>query len=465
MKLQLLLVGLVLSLHTRADPLDDWAEVYLRALRAENTTPPLGARNTAVFTIAVADAVNAIEHRWHPFLFTTNLSSPVSIEAAVAGASYRTGIALYPSRRADFEALLNRTRTNLPATPAREAGFQLGFASAEALLEARASDGTTQVPYIPSDKPGAWRRTPPYFRPPDLPHWGLVRPFALTNSSQFRPPGPPSLRSDRYVSDYNEVKSVGSKTSLIRTADQTQAARFWSDFSGTVTPPGHWTQITLALAQSNHLALPDKARLLALVHISLADAGIACWDAKYTYNFWRPVTAAIRADDGNPKTESDPNWESLLIAPAFPDYVSGHSTFTGAGAQVLRRWFGRDDLSFSVTSDTVPGVTRSFLSLNTVATEIGMSRIWGGIHFHSADADGQELGRRVGDWAFNHTMAPLPATYGRETRYWWYWKAAVLLGILGFLYAVLRGWRRQAPDGTQTDVNSQALRHPEVEAA
>ena len=152
----------------RADSLDDWAGVYLRALRAENISPPLGARNTAIFTLSVADAVNAIEHRWRPFLFTTNLPGPVDVEAAVAGASYRTSLALFPSRRADFEALWERTRTNLPATPARDAGFQLGFASADALLEARAADGSnTQVPYIPSDKTGAWRRTSPFFRPPD----------------------------------------------------------------------------------------------------------------------------------------------------------------------------------------------------------------------------------------------------------------------------------------------------------
>lgn len=431
----------------RADSLDDWAGVYLRALRAENVSPPLGARNTAIFTLSVADAVNAIEHRWRPFLFTTNLPGPVDVEAAVAGASYRTGLALFPSRRADFEALLERTRTNLPATPARDAGFQLGFASADALLEARTADGSnTQVPYIPSDKPGAWRRTPPFFRPPDLPHWGFVRPFALTNAAQFRPPGPPALTSARYVTDYNLTKSVGAKGSLTRTADQTEAARFWSDFTGTVTPPGHWTQITLALAQSNHLALVDKARLLALVHIALADAGIACWDAKYKYNFWRPVTAITRADNGNPSTEPDASWESLLTAPSFPEYVSGHSTFTGAGAEVLRRWFGRDDLAFSATSETVPGITRSYSSLSAVATEIGLSRIWGGIHFHSADADGQELGRQIGDWVYERSLHPVDRGLAGEA---WYWKLLRVLGFLGLLYGAVRVWqgrRRGLPE-------------------
>lgn len=443
MKVPLLLLGLGLSLWLRADALDDWAAVYLRALRAENTTPPLGARNTAVFTLAVADAVNAIEHRWRPFFYTTNVSGPVSVEAAVAAAAYRTGVALYPSRRADFEALWNQTQTNLSATLKVAAGFQLGIASAEALLNARATDGTTQVPYIPSDKAGAWRRTAPYFRPPDLPHWGLVRPFALTNASQFRPPGPPGLLSDRYARDYSEAKSLGAKNSTTRTPDQTEAARFWSDFSGTVTPPGHWTQITLALAQSNHLALSDKVHLLALVHVALADAGIACWEAKYTYNFWRPVTAIHRMETNELTTGSDSKWESLLIAPAFPDYVSGHSTFTGAGTQVLRRWFGRDAFEFTVTSDTVPGVTRAFTSLTAVADEIGRSRIWGGIHFHSADVDGQELGRRVGDWAFDHALVPLN---GRGAQRPTLWRVVLVFGGLVTLFAVFRAWSRTPRD-------------------
>lgn len=395
----------------RADALEDWSGAYLRALKAENNSPPVGARNMAIYSLAVADAVNAIERRWQAHAFTTtNVAAGGDVEAAVAGAAYRAGIALYPSRRADFEALWARAQTNGPLTPARTAGFSVGFASADAILVARSTDNSNvHVPYIPTNAPGAWRRTPPWFRQPDLPQWGLVRPFALTNASQFRPPGPPPLNSERYLFDYNQVKSLGAKNSTNRTADQTLATRFWSDFSGTVTPPGHWTQITLALAQSNHMNLVEKVRLFALVHIALADAGIACWDTKYAYNFWRPVTAIIRADDGNPQTEPDPMWESLLPAPSFPDYVSGHSTFTAAGGEVLRRWFGRDDLAFSITSDTVTGVIRSYTSLSSVVEEIGMSRIWGGIHFHSADVDGQALGRKVGEWVFDHSLKPVAA--------------------------------------------------------
>ena len=203
--------------------------------------------------------------------------------------------------------------------------------------------------------------------------------------------------------------SLGGKSSHDRTSDQTQAAYFWSDFSGTVTPPGHWTQITLALAASNRLVLSDKVRLFALVHVALADAAIACWDAKYFYDSWRPVTAINALKVGARSDGSDSAWEPLLPTPAHPEYVSGHSAFSGAAAEVLRRWFGRDDLPFDVESDTVPDVRRHFPTLTAAAREIGMSRIWGGIHFRSADIDGAELGRQVGAWVTRTCFVPVAA--------------------------------------------------------
>lgn len=395
-----------LTASLRADALEDWSTAYLRALQSENTSPPLGARCMAIYSVAVADAVNAVERCWQPYLYScTNVSTNIDREAVIAGAAYRTAQALFPSRRSDFDELWAAARANLQATSARAAGFQLGFLSAETILEARSADGSNaQMTYVPRKEAGAWRRTPPWHRPPDLPHWGGVRPFVLHEPGQFRPPGPPSLTGDRYAADYSEVLRIGGKNSAVRTADQSQAAQFWSDFTGTVTPPGHWTQITLALARSNHLSLKERVHLLALVHLALADGGIACWDAKYAFNFWRPVTAS-RADDGNPATQPDPEWEPMLPTPPFPDYVSGHSTFSAAAAEVLRRWFKRDNLEFDISSDTAPGIMRHFHSLTEAAIEIGNSRIWGGIHFRSADLDGQELGRMVGGWVFEHALS------------------------------------------------------------
>ena len=279
------------------------------------------------------------------------------------------------------------------------------------MLDWRGSDGSgTTVPYVPSTAPGAWRRTPPFFRPPELPQWPYVEPFALTNGAQFRPPGPPSLNSSQYAAEVNQVKALGGINSTNRTAEQTLIARFWSDFSYTVTPPGHWNQIAQNVMTNRPTTLVESARLFALLNIAMADAGIVVWDSKYIYNFWRPVTAIQRADtDGNPDTEADPDWLPLLNTPPFPEYVSGHSAFSSAAATVLAAFYGSDNVPFTVGSDSVPGVLRSYQSFAAAAEEIALSRIYGGIHFLSADVEGLEAGRHVGDYVFGHFLRRLNA--------------------------------------------------------
>jgi membrane-associated phospholipid phosphatase len=195
---------------------------------------------------------------------------------------------------------------------------------------------------------------------------------------------------------------------VTRTAEQELIAYFWADFTYTVTPPGHWNQIARSAASSLGLSLAQKARLFALLNIALADAAIAVWDAKYAFNFWRPVTAIQQADlDDNPETVADPGWAPLLNTPSFPEYVSGHSAFSSAAAAVLTRVLGTDHVSFTVISDSVPGVIRSYSSFAATADEIGMSRIYGGIHFLSGDLDGLSLGRAVGDYVNDHFLLPL----------------------------------------------------------
>jgi membrane-associated phospholipid phosphatase len=288
-------------------------------------------------------------------------------------------------------------------------GYQLGTYVADLVLDWRSADGaSTTVPYIPSAEPGAWRRTPPFFRPPELPQWPYVTCFALTNGAQFRPTGPPSLTSTQYAADFNQVKSLGAANSTNRTAEQTLIARFWSDFSYTVTPPGHWNQIAQNVATNRGLSLAQNARLFALLNIAMADAAISVWDAKYVYNFWRPVTAIQNADvDGNPETVADPSWTSLLNTPAFPEYVSGHSAFSAAASTVLTRFFGTDAVSFTVGSDAVPGVLRTYQSFSFTADEIALSRIYGGIHFLSADVDGLRIGNAIGAYVDENFLQPL----------------------------------------------------------
>ena len=205
---------------------------------------------------------------------------------------------------------------------------------------------------------------------------------------------------------------LGAATGSPRTADETEMAVFWADGAGTETPPGHWSRIAAEAAEARGLSLCETARLLALVNIASADAGIVAWDAKYAYDLWRPITAIREADtDGNPGTVADPSWTPLLPSPPFPEYVSGHSTFSGAATQVLARFLG-DATSFTTTSDGLPGVTRSFTSFSQAADEGGMSRLCGGIHFTSANVDGLAAGRAVGDYVVDEYLRPVPEPAG-----------------------------------------------------
>jgi membrane-associated phospholipid phosphatase len=334
-----------------------------------------------------------------------------SSEAAAVSAGYWTLVFLYPSQDALFDAAFDRYLADTPATTNRSDGLVVGADTAFMMLGWRDSDGSgTTVPYIPLFEPGEWQRTPPAFRPPELPQWPYVTPFAMTNGSQLRPPGPPLLTSAEYTRDFNLVKTLGGINSATRTAEQTLIARFWSDFSFTVTPPGHWNQIAQNVATNRGNTLTQNARLFALLNIAMADAGIAAWDAKYAFNFWRPVTAIREASsDGNPDTEEDTTWTPLLNTPPFPEYTSGHSAFSAASATVLAGFYGTDALPFSIGSDTLPGVYRSFDSVSACADEVGMSRIYGGIHFMSANRDGKEAGGRIGAYVFNNFLLPIAA--------------------------------------------------------
>jgi membrane-associated phospholipid phosphatase len=228
-----------------------------------------------------------------------------------------------------------------------------------------------------------------------------VEPFALDRADQFRPAGPPDVASAGYAAAFEEVKRLGSATAAERTADQTEIALFWADNAGTYTPPGHWNQIAVGLAEREAFGAAETARLLAVLNMALADAGIAAWDAKYAYEFWRPVTAIRLADtDGNAATAADPGWTPLLGTPNHPEYVSGHAAFSGAAAAVLTALFG--DVPFTAPSSVaLPGVTRRFDGFDEAAAEAGRSRVFGGIHYEFSNRDGIAMGRAVGDWALD----------------------------------------------------------------
>ncbi len=261
------------------------------------------------------------------------------------------------------------------------------------------NDGSNAVVQPPGGSgPGVWIPTPPAFLPYLLPQWGFVVPFAMSSSSQFRPPGPPALDSQQYAADYEEVKQLGAAVGSTRTEDQTEIALFWADGAGTETPPGHWNSIAQIIGAAQGNTLEENARLFALLNIAMADAAICSWDAKYTFDFWRPVTAIAFA-------EPELKWMSFIVTPPFPDYTSGHSTFSAAAATVLPLFFGTEDLPFTTGSDFLPGVFRSFSTCQDAAEEAALSRIYGGIHFRFGKRG------RIASWEQYRRMDryPLPA--------------------------------------------------------
>lgn len=408
-----------------ADIVAAWNNALLDSIRTDDTPPCQAARSLAIVHGSIYDAGVTASSQGEPFFYRTAWQSKASPEAAMNSAALAAAKFVHPSQSARFDALYRAFAPAVADSERAAAGELLGRKVAQAWIEWRSADGISKsLPYIPKTEAGAWKRTPPFFRPPDLPAWRLVQPFVLVGSAQFRPPGPPALESARYAEDLNAIKAIGGAKSAVRTPEQTETARFWSDFSYSVTPPGHWNQVAQQVTSNRDLQ--DKARIFAILNITLADVGVACWDAKYHFNFWRPVTAIRAAEtDGNPATEKDPEWSPLLVTPAFPEYVSGHSAFSGAAARVLASLAGGDALEFTVPSDTLPGKTRSFHSLKACAAEVSQSRAYGGIHFPSALQDGLILGERIADHvlgAFARQTEPVRRVFAApielEKGYW-----------------------------------------------
>jgi len=235
-----------------------------------------------------------------------------------------------------------------------------------------------------------------------------VRPFILESSSQFRAPPPLSAGSKEYADEIAYVNKVGPRDNAERTQYQTLSTPFWSDDLGTATPPGHWNVIARDIVTKRNLSLLETARLFALLNIAGADAGITCWETKYFYSTWRPETALREIDATvNPDARGNPNFIPNMASPAFPSYTSGHSTYTAAMSHMLELCIGTDEVEFTVTSDGLPGALRTFKKLSDARREVGMSRVWGGIHVMSDNLEGQKAGLKVADWVFAHALQPL----------------------------------------------------------
>jgi hypothetical protein len=403
----------LLPVSVFADVVTQWNTAALNAIREARTSPPRASRALAILHVAMFDAVNGIDRSYEPFFVTEFAPGGASDVAAASAAAHKVLVALFPESAATFDQLHAATLAGIQSEARNARSVEWGESVADQILAWRANDNTDAVIPAPTGEgPGVWVPTPPASAPYLLPQWGHVAPFAMPVGAHFRPLGPPALDTVQYAEHYAEVKAFGALVGSSRTPEQSEIALFWADGAGTETPPGHWNTVARDVADergnsSIRNSLIENARLFALLNVAMADAAICAWDAKYTFNSWRPVTAIRNGDtDGNPLTVAGPSWSSLIVTPPFPDYVSGHSTFSGAAAQILARFYRTDRIAFTTGSDFLPGVTRHFPSFSAAAAEAAISRLYGGIHFRFANDDGLAAGKEIGDWAFDHSMQP-----------------------------------------------------------
>jgi hypothetical protein len=393
-------INLASSTSANADVVTDWDNAALDAIRSNSTAPPVASRALAILHVSIYDAVNGIARTHEPYLVPGVAPGSASRPAAASAAAHKALVHLFPANASDFDALHAAILAEIPDGAHKRAGIIWGEFVATVIQFARADDGSDAVVPPPGGSgPGVWIPTPPAFLPYLLPQWGFVVPFGMRSSSQFRPPGPPSVDSQQYAADYEEVKRLGALVGSTRTEEQSEIALFWADGAGTETPPGHWNSIAQIIAAAQGNTLEENARLFALLNIAMADAAICAWDAKYIFDFWRPVTAIAFA-------EPELNWMSFIVTPPFPDYTSGHSTFSAAAASVLPLFYGTEDLPFTTSSDFLPGVYRSFSTCLDAAEEAAVSRLYGGIHFRSANEDGLQAGISIGEWTFTNYLQP-----------------------------------------------------------
>jgi hypothetical protein len=387
-------------------PVIDWNRVLLSIVRTPGAQPPSiqPTRNFAILQAAIYDAVNSIDRSHQPYLVSVRAPRRASETAAADAAAHAALVGLYPAQQAALDTNYAAELAQVPDGHRKDQGIAVGEIVARDLLAARADDGSNipAPPFTPGSLPGDYRPTAPDFSSPVFTTWGHVVPFVLHSGDQFRPPAPPPLSSDAYAAAINQVKRLGSANSTSRSALQTEIGTFWS-------PPiqNFWNEIAQQVAIAHHTDLVKTARLFAALDLSFADSAIAFYDAKYTYQLWRPITAIRMAvTDGNSSTVADPNWLPLAgITPADPSYPGAHSTISAAGADVLAHFFGNHQ-RFSVTSPALPGVTRSFTSFSEAEKETGLSRIYAGVHTRLDHEVGLRLGHDVADFVLHNALLP-----------------------------------------------------------
>lgn len=383
-------------LVNQEDPVIVWNQIALNLIKINNIAPPKASRILSILHLSIYDALIANNnYNYENYMFSSLRKGRALKETVIAASAFEVLKFFFPQNVNEFTIHRN-SYVFMSTGEEQELGEIIGKESAWNHLVVRNND----IQYSPlnfNQGPTAWTPTPDNSSSFLLPEWSQLIPFTMNTNNQFRQMGPPDLSSPSYQTSLSQVEALGKKTGSSRTFDQTQIAKFWAAGSGTITPPGQWNEIAQGLIKGHNRNLEDSARLFALLNLALADAAIVAWDMKVHFYSWRPIVAI--------QTLSDPSWEPLLKTPNHPDYVSGHSTFSGAASTILKLYFKTDNLVFSYENkQELPGHIRQFISFSQAAEEASKSRVFGGIHFSFACDDGLKAGRELGEFVFNNFL-------------------------------------------------------------
>jgi hypothetical protein len=381
------------------DVVTEWNQKAGAAVVEAKVYPFVGGRDMSMVHVAMFDAINSIEGRYTPYKVKVAAPTGSSAEAAGVAAAHAVLVKIFPEQKASFDAAYAASLAQIPEGSGKTAGIGVGEEVAGKILALRAADGADAPnTYRPSTAPGVYVPT----TLPIASQWGNVTPWVMERGSQFRPAAPPDLKSAEWARDYNEVKDLGGKKSATRTAEQTEAARFWI-----ITGPQSWDSLVRELAAAPGRSLVENARLFALVEMAGADAYISVFDAKYVFNLWRPITAIRNGDmDGNDATSRDAGWEPLIDTPQHPEYPCAHCITSAAVRAVLESEFGAGPISLSMTSSAAPGVTHKWASIEEWANEVSVARIYGGIHYRNSTVVGKDMGKKIGELAVKNYLKP-----------------------------------------------------------
>jgi len=387
-----LIVCLSFERAAGANVVNDWDAIASTTIIINAKIGPGAAPAWFAYThLAMYDAVNSIAGGFQPYLFSAQPAAGSNQDAAAVAAAHDVLVHYFPAQKSALDSDEAASLAGIADTPNDiAAGVSVGEASAQALIVARANDGLlANVPYTPGSGPGVWQPTPPAYAPAVTPWLGQMTPFTMKSADQFFPhDGPPNLKSKTWIRNYNETKSLGDINSTTRTAEQTEIGLFYTDHA-----PRQYAVTFQGLATQEGLDTAESARMMAMLWAGYADAMIGCFNAKFHYSFWRPVTA-IRAGGGNAKLEGDPNWTPLGITPAHPEYPAAHGCATGAVADIIAGFFGTHMVHFSVSS-AVTNTTHSFDNTNDLVDEVENARIYAGFHYRHSVEDGRTLGGKV----------------------------------------------------------------------